>query len=130
MDDSRPILPAHAEIANIEHELAFLRERQANMQRHAHRAWVITVWGFWITLIVASAGLLTAIQLNDGDAAAKLFLVVLLLIVGGIAAWLYGDAEWGHGENLRRYPFGSQKQFFEHAIAVRERRLRELKAQR
>jgi hypothetical protein len=130
MDDNCPALPAYAEIANIEHELAFLRERQATMQRRARLAWTITVWGFWITLIAASAGLLTAMQMNNGDAAAKLFLVVLLLAIGGVATWLFGDAGWGYEETPRPYPFGSEKQFFEHAIAARERRLKELKAQR
>jgi hypothetical protein len=125
-------LPAYAEIANLKHELALLRERYANMRVNAQRMWLTFKYGGAATIAVAFGFLLYSIATNDGDSFAKLFLLIVLLVATGLTAWLCKDLGWDFsydGPHGFRYPFRSDEEFFTHAIAVREKRLKELKAQ-
>ena len=123
-------LPLGQQIANIEHELALLRERQTNTLRNIARAQAILKYGGGLTLVVAAGGLIYAIATDNSDAFAKLFLMTAILAAVGLAGWLCKDMEWDFTYDIHSYPHRSSKKFLEHAIAVREKRLKELKTQR
>ena len=125
-------LPAYAEIDDLEHELALLRERQASMLVNAERARLTFKYGGVATIAVGLGILLYSIATNDGDSFAKAFLLIVLLAATGLAAWLCKDMGWNFtydGPYGIRYPFRSDPEFYAHAIAIREKRLKELKAQ-
>ena len=124
-----PPLPAYAEIANLEHELGFLRERHANLLRNARRNRQIAIYGFWLTLGVLVAGFAYAIATDNGDATAKVFLMLMLVAVMGVVGWLCKDKDWSLTSYESSYPFRNRGEFLQHAIAVREKRLKELKRQ-
>ncbi|MSO71974.1 MAG: hypothetical protein EXQ88_08225 [Alphaproteobacteria bacterium] len=125
-------MPAYVEVANLEHDLALLHERYANMRVNAQRMWLTFKYGGAATLAIAFGLLLYSIATNDGDSFAKFFLLTMLLVASGLTAWFCKDMGWGFtydGPHGFRYPFRSDEEFFTHAIAVREKRLKELKAQ-
>jgi hypothetical protein len=128
-------LPPEMEIANVEHELAVLRERYSRMVVRAERAERLLVYGYAAALVAAATGLGYAVTTGNGDASAKLFLLTALLIASGLMVWLCKDRSRDDTKPMFfgslsrfRYPFATDEEFFHHAIAIREQRLRELKA--
>jgi hypothetical protein len=126
-------LPPAMEIANLQHELVVLRERHAGMLVNARRADWLLKYGGAATLAVAIAGMAYAGVTGNDDAFVALFALTAIAVLAVLIAWLCHD--W-FGKNAPtglqgylRYPFRSEEEFFNHAIAVREKRLKELKAQ-
>jgi hypothetical protein len=123
-------IPAHAEIANIEHELAVLKERRTNMHRFATMA----LRGGAVALVVAILLIIYAIITSNNDATAKIFLLLFFLTLGFLLAYVVKDtkAEKYFGPNPLDWSYGvySHGMFLDQAIAARENRLAELKAQR
>ncbi len=127
-------LPPEMEIVNIEHELAVLRERHARLGARAKRAGRLFIYGYAATLVAAATGWGYAAATGNGDASVKLFLLTAILIVFGLMAWLCRDTPreeptsgFFFSLSYFRYPFHTDEEFFNHAIAIREQRLRELK---
>jgi hypothetical protein len=125
-------LPPAMEAANLEHELAVLRERHAGMLVNARRADWLLKYGGGATLAVAIAGMAYAGVTGNDDALVALFALTAIAVLAGLIAWLchglFGKNMPAGLQGLHRYPFGSEEEFFNHAIAVREKRLKELKA--
>jgi hypothetical protein len=132
MSGPEPLPPA-MEIANLEHELAVLRERHAGMLVNARRADWLLKYGGAATLAVAIAGMAYAGVTGDDDALIMLFVFTAIAVLAGLLAWLchnwFGKNVPAGLAGLHRYPFRSQEEFFNYAIAVREKRLKELRAQ-
>jgi hypothetical protein len=122
-------LPSHAEIANLEHELAVLKERRANMDRSA----TIGLRGGAVALVVAILLFIYGIVIDNGDATAKLFLLLFFLTLCFLLACVVDGTKLQKyfGPNPFHWPYGvySHGIFLEKAIAAREERLAELKAQ-
>jgi hypothetical protein len=131
MSDPGP-LPPEMEIANLEHELTVLRERYSTMLSEIERMKRIFKYGGSVTLAVAVAALIYSASKNT-DALPILFLVTGLVVVIGLMAWLFKDhPPAGPDAQFRfydqRYPFRTDEEFLNHAIAIREKRLSELRA--
>lgn len=123
-------LPPYAEIANLEHELTVLSERRLRLETQAGRNRLVITWGFGLTLACMIGALAYAIATNDGDAIAKVFLFLVLFGAAGLSGWLLRDKDWAYMSlGYDGSPFRSGKEFLDHAIAVRQKRLEELKAQ-
>jgi hypothetical protein len=127
-------LPPEMEIANLEHELTVLRERYAGMQMRARLADRLFKYGLAAMLAAAIAGMVYAGATGNEDALVKLFVLTAVVVLSGLMAWLCRD--WFgkdgppglSGFSLYRYPFDTDEEFFNHAIGIREKRLKELKA--
>ena len=85
-------------------------------------------YGGGATIAIAFGVLVYAIATNDGDSFAKLFLLIVLLVASGLVGWLCKDMGWDFTYYEFNYPLRSDKEFLTQAIAVREKRLKELKA--
>ena len=123
-------LPPEMEIANLEHELAVLRERYSTMLSEAERIKRITKYGGSIVLAAAIAAIVYSVS-RSSDALPLLFLVTGLVTAIGLMAWLCKD--WLDEPKAARfynesYPFRTNEEFLNYAIAIREQRLNELKA--
>jgi hypothetical protein len=123
-------LPPHAEIANLEHELAILQQRRADMDRSAKmRARVLAIaFGggaiLWFIYAIVS---------DNSDATAKLFLVLWFATTICLFAVVVEDTTLGKNLGTPN-PFveaynWSSRSFVQTAIAAREQWLAELKAQ-
>jgi hypothetical protein len=121
-----PGLPVHAEIVNVEHDLAMLRERRTRLAARTRRLSAMVTYGFWTVMAAGLVALAVAIAIDNGDAGAKLFLVLLVITIFGVVAWLFPDGN-GQLAYWHSYPFRDQKEFLDHAIAVREARLKALR---
>lgn len=119
----RPALPRHAEIANLEHELAVLRERHAKLLANDERLKTILLYGAWATGAVAIALAIYAVVTGN------IFGAVIVIVIAGtmIFGWMNERREWRLYDVL--LPFGGDLRMVEDAIAIREKRLEELKAQ-
>jgi hypothetical protein len=118
-------LPPEMEMANLEHELAVLRERYSTMLRETGRVNRVFKYGGGMALATAIVALVY-LGTRSSDALPILFLVIGLVIVIGLIAWISRD--WLSNDYNERYPFRTDQEFLDHAIAIREQRLRELKA--
>jgi hypothetical protein len=118
-------LPPEMEMANLEHELAVLRERYSTMLRETERVNRVFKYGGGMALATAIVALVY-LGTRSSDALPILFLVIGLVIVIGLIAWISRD--WLSNDYNERYPFRTDQEFLDHAIAIREQRLRELKA--
>jgi hypothetical protein len=118
-------LPPEMEMANLEHELAVLRERYSTMLRETERVNRVFKYGGGMALATAIVALVY-LGTRSSDALPILFLVIGLVIVIGLTAWISRD--WLSNDYNERYPFRTDQEFLDHAIAIREQRLRELKA--
>jgi hypothetical protein len=124
-------LPPEMEIANLEHELAVLRERYSTMLSEAEKVRRVFKYGGSIAL---AALIVAVIYLGSrsSDALPILFVVAGLVTVIGVMVWLCtgwfpDDQKSGFYLYDERYPFRTDKEFLNHAIAIREQRLRELR---
>jgi hypothetical protein len=130
-------LPPEMEIASLEHELVVLRERYSGMQRKARQAVRLFKYGLAATLATAIAGMVYAGATGNEDALITLFVFTAIGVLSGLMAWLCRDwfgkkglpDRWDFRFYHLQYPFPNHEEFFSHAIAVREKRLKELKAQ-
>jgi hypothetical protein len=125
-------LPPEMEMANLEHELAVLRERYSTMLREAKRTGWISKYSVGAMLAVLS-GAVIYLGSRSSDALPILFVVAGLVAVIGLMVWLCtgwfpNDQKSGFYLYDERYPFRTDEEFLNHAIAIREKRLRELKA--
>jgi hypothetical protein len=129
-------LPPEMEIANLEHELAVLRERYANLLVETERQRRIFKYGSGLVVAVTGALVIYSVS-KSNDPFPILFLLTGLIVAIGLILWLCND--WFAGDDKSRfrspnhlypysYPFNTDEEFLNHAIAVRETRLRELKA--
>jgi hypothetical protein len=118
-------LPPEMEMANLEHELAVLRERYSRMLRETERVNRVFKYGGGMALAAAIVALVY-LGTRSSDALPILFLVIGLVIVIGLIAWISRD--WLSNDYNERYPFRTDREFLDHAITIREQRLRELKA--
>jgi hypothetical protein len=118
-------LPPEMEMANLEHELAVLRERYSTMLRETERVNRVFKYGGSMALAAAIVALVY-LGTRSSDALAILFLVIGLVIVIGSIAWISRD--WLSNDYNERYPFRTDQEFLDHAIAIREQRLRELRS--
>jgi hypothetical protein len=126
------MLPPEMEMANLEHELAVLRERYSTMLREAKRTRWISKYGVGVIVAVLS-GAVIYFGSRSSDALPVLFLVTGLVAVIGLMVWLCtgwfpDDQKSGFYLYDERYPFRTDEEFLNHAIAIREKRLNELKA--
>jgi hypothetical protein len=123
-------LPAHAEIANIEHELAVLKERRANM----HRLATMALRGGAVALVVAILLIIYAIVTSNSDATAKLCFLLFFLTLCFLLAYVVKDtkSQKYFGPNPLDWSYGvySHGIFLDQAIAAREKRLADLTAER
>jgi hypothetical protein len=125
-------LPPEMEMANLEHELAVLRERYSTMLNEAKKMKQITKYGGGMALAALGTAVIYFGSRNS-DALPILFLVAGLVAVIGLMVWLCtgwfpDDQKSGFRFYNWRYPFLTDEEFLNHAIAIREKRLRELKA--
>jgi hypothetical protein len=118
-------LPPEMEMANLEHELAVLRERYSRMLRETERVNRVFKYGGGMALAAAIVALVY-LGTRSSDALPILFLVIGLVIVIGLIAWISRD--WLSNDYNGRYPFRTDQEFLDHAIAIREQRLRELRS--
>ena len=127
--DEPPPLPAYMEIANLEHEIAMLREKLGNIEKWAKRVvWPSLIVMFVVVLAVGIYGFLTEDFLAVGIA----LVCFLFLSFVGVAAHTERLIDFvstfrpgmGTGSPKRSYAI-----FLEKRIAKREKRLAELKAQ-
>lgn len=118
-------LPPEMEMANLEHELAVLRERYSTMLRETERVNRVFKYGGGMALAAAIVALVY-LGTRSSDALAILFLVIGLVMVIGLIAWISRD--WLSNDYNERYPFRTDQEFLDHAIAIREQRLRELRS--
>src|SRR5690348_12467965 len=84
-----PGLAIDAEMANLEHELSVLRERQTRLAVSARRLSAVVTYGYWTAMAAAVAALVYAVATDNGDAGTKVFLVLLVLCIFGACAWLF-----------------------------------------
>lgn len=129
MDPSEPPpLPADMEIANLEHRLAFLKERQASGRRAAKRLLIFVAIAGPLGFVAVAA---TAIATSQ-DLAVVLFLLTLIVVILFLAYWIL---RWiVRGLNLTPDSVGVNKlssypMFLQAAINACEKRLSELKGQ-
>ena len=120
------------EIANLEHELAVLRERYSTMLSEAAKVRRVFTYGGSIALAALIAAVIY-LGSRSSDALPILFLVTGLVVVIGLIAWhckpwIPDDPKSRFHFNDERYPFLTNEEFLNHAIAIREERLRELRA--
>jgi hypothetical protein len=124
-------LPPEIEIANLEHELTVLRERYANLlveserMKRVSKYSLIAIWGTVIGGLIYAAA-------TTGDPFAML-IALGAVVVTGLIAWFYkdwfpDDEKSGFRFSEDRCPFQTDEEFLNHAIAIREQRLLELKA--
>jgi hypothetical protein len=124
-------LPPEMEMANLEHEIAVLRERYSTALREADRTRRISRYGVSV-ILAALSGAVIYFGSRSSDALPILFLVTGLVVVIGLIAWfckvwLPDDPKSRFHFNDERYPFLTDREFLNHAIAIREERLRELR---
>ena len=119
------VLPPEMEMANLEHELAVLRERYSTMLRETERVNRVFKYGGGMALAAAIVALVY-LGTRSSDALPILFLVIGLVMVIGLIAWISRD--WLSNDCDERYAFRTDQEFLDHAIAIREQRLRELRS--
>ena len=119
------VLPPEMEMANLEHELAVLRERYSTMLRETERVNRVFKYGGGMALAAAIVALVY-LGTRSSDALPILFLVIGLVMVIGLIAWISRD--WLSNDYNERYPFRTDQEFLDHAITIREQRLRELRS--
>jgi hypothetical protein len=119
--DARPNVIG-AEIGNLEHELADLRSRYANLERHAR--WVRP--SYFTTLALVAGFLVLGIALDKMLAVAVSSFFLILLIAAGITS---SDRRMIDvvSYDYFGYPHRSYAGFLEQAIAEREARLASLR---
>jgi hypothetical protein len=123
-------LPPEMEMANLEHELAVLRERYSTALREAGRIRRISKYGVSV-ILAALGGAVIYFGSRSSDALPILFVVTGLVVVIVLVTWLctrFDDGKPGSRLYDERYPFLTDEEFLNHAIAIREQRLRELRA--
>jgi hypothetical protein len=125
-------LPPEMEVANLEHELTVLRDRYENLLVERERQKRIVKYGGSLVLAVTCALVIHSVS-QSKDPFPVLFLLAGLVVVIGLIHWLTKD--WFSGETsagfrfyYKGHPFRTDEEFLNHAIAIREQRLRELKA--
>ncbi|MBX9825138.1 MAG: hypothetical protein K2Y27_09095 [Xanthobacteraceae bacterium] len=113
-------LPPEMEMANLEHALAVLRDRYSTMVRETKRVNRVFKYGGSMAIAAAIVALMY-LGTRSSDALPILFLVIGLVAVIGLIAWLSKD--WLSNDLYNeRYPFRTDEEFLNHAIAIRERR--------
>ncbi len=123
-------LPVYAEIANLEHELAILKQRHADIDRPAKMISRVLAVAFGVAAILL---IIHAVVSDDSEATAKLFLALWFATVIWLFAAVVHDTALGRNLGSPN-PFveaynWSSRGFVRTAIAAREERLAELKAQ-
>jgi hypothetical protein len=115
-------LPRHAEIANLEHELAVLHERHANIVRRARFVRPL----YFVTLALRAGGCLVA--LVQRNAVALAFSAVCFLMLAAVGL-VFSEARMIDIVSSGRwnYPEISHARFLEKATAAREQRLTALR---
>ena len=83
-------LPPEMEMANLEHELAVLRERYSTMLRETERVNRVFKYGGGMALAAAIVALVY-LGTRSSDALPILFLVIGLVMVIGLIAWISRD---------------------------------------
>jgi hypothetical protein len=119
----RPALSPSAEIANLEHELGVLRGRHASILVNERRIEATFVYGAWATVAVAIGLVIYALATGNIFGAVIVIIIVAILGIG----WLMELKGWDF-DNVR-YPLRPDRWRLEQAIALREKRLNELKEQ-
>jgi hypothetical protein len=125
-------LPPEMEMANLEHELAVLRERYLTVISEAERIKQMIKYGGSAALAALGAAVIY-FGSRSSDALPILFVVIGLVAVIGLMVWLCtgwfpDDQKSGFYLYDERYPFRTDEEFLNHAIAIREKRLSELRA--
>jgi hypothetical protein len=119
-------LPLHAQIANAEFRLAFLRGRRETILRQGRMA----KRGFLITLAIAAVLVPYLAITTQADPLPALFITAVVINVTAALMWMYRDWEWKVDANKlpgrNRYTF--YPAFVEEAIKEHEKRLAELRA--
>jgi hypothetical protein len=115
-------LPRHAEIANLEHELADLRARNARLATWF--VWVRTA--FFVSCAALLALLVYAILRGSMELFAVSFLSLVLCAIAIVSYWGKRLMDVIPTERFP-YPHRMHADFLKNAIAEREQRLEELK---
>jgi hypothetical protein len=121
-----PSLPVYMEIANLEHRLAALRDKQQSFARHSDLAKRVT----WVA-IPAVAVLVACIAFaTQKDPGPMLAFFSILISAWATAAWIYRDSDWSVDLNhfYSRNRYTSYRVFLEESIQECEKALAQLKA--
>lgn len=130
MSQEQPQLPAYMEIANLEHEIAMLREKLGNIEKWAKRViWPSLIIMFLIVMAIGIYGLVSGEFLAFGIALMCFCLVAYLAIEAWTGRLVDIASPLSRGHGMVGYPEKSYAIVLEKRIAQREKRLAELKAQ-
>jgi hypothetical protein len=120
-----PVLPPHAEIANLEHELPVLRASYANYVR----AGKVGTYAFYAMLTIAGALLSYAVATGRVDVLTAVFFVGFVSVFSILWMVLFKGVDFSNWQFYDLpYPIYHHMRFLREAIAKREKRLAELKA--
>lgn len=129
MTPIEPQLPPYMEIANLEHEIAMLREKVGNIEKWAKRVvWPSLIVMFSVVLAIGIYGFVTGEFLAVGIALVCIFILAVLGVTARIKRLADFASPLGMGAMVG-YPEKSYAIVLEKRIAKREKRLAELKAQ-
>ncbi|ARQ00894.1 hypothetical protein [Pseudorhodoplanes sinuspersici] len=130
MSQDQPQLPAYMEIANLEHEIAMLREKLGNIEKWARRViWPSLIAMFLVVIAIGTYGLFTEEFLAFGIALMCFFILTAFAHTAWTGRLVDIASPLSRKTGMVGYPEKSYAIVLEKRIAKREKRLAELKAQ-
>jgi hypothetical protein len=120
-------LPAYMEIANLEHRLAFFRDKRETFLKQGR----VVKRAAWITLAIAAVLIPYLALTTTEDPVPALVIASILIAAVAIGLWMNRNSTWviAPGELPGRNRFNFYPVFVEETIEQCERRLEELKSQ-
>ena len=128
-DDRDRGLPLYAQIANLEHRLAALREKRETFLRHGRMMKRVA----WIAVALAPLLVIYVAVIAKSHPLPMVFLASILIAVAAALLWLYRHSTWisdpGPNNGMAYNRYTSYWLFIEETLKDGERHLAELKSQ-